>query len=80
MRLRSSALHRLDDHLPRFPQPFDAEFDHVTDLEILRWLHPKAHSMRRSRADHVSRKQRHELADMETSSATPKIICAVELS
>src|SRR5277367_1501442 len=50
------------DLLLRFAEALNPQSNHVPGLQVNRRLHAQSHSWRRSRADHVTRKQRHEFA------------------
>src|SRR4029077_1194541 len=58
--LSSLRLHNLS----RFAEAIYSEFYDIARLQILRRLHSKAYACGRSRADHIARQQRHELADV----------------
>src|SRR5271165_4224238 len=53
-----------NDALSLRPQNPPVELDDVAALEELGRLHAEAHALRRAGDDHVSRQQRHELAEM----------------
>src|SRR3954452_23201652 len=53
-----------DDFLPLLAQSFDAERDHVADVEEGRRLHAGADAGRRAGGDDIARQQREELRDI----------------
>src|ERR1700688_3034749 len=52
------------DFLPLFAEPFDAERDHVADVEKFRRLHAHADPGRRAGRDDVARHQRQDLREV----------------